>query len=79
MASDEPDYTSDPTPAQIEAAKLHATAWEDAAGSLLQNMTFPETLKRMGVTHDQMVAVKWLAFAVAGGYRKIVNGANIQD
>lgn len=79
MEEEEPEFKTPPTPEQIEDAKLHATAWEYAAGSLSDNCQRPEQLRAMVVTHDQLKAAMWMASAVAGGYRRIVNGAKLSD
>lgn len=73
------EHQSEPTPEQIDAAKLHATAWEHASSSLMRNADDPDASRRMGMTQEQLKALGWLALAVGGGYRRIVNGAKLAD
>lgn len=72
-------HESDATPEQIAMAKLHASAWEHASSSLQRNSDRPDVQQRMGVTGEQLRALAWMAQAVGGGYRRIVNGAKIDD
>jgi hypothetical protein len=62
-----------PTERQIEDAKLHATAWEEAWSALI-NYEQDGLARR-----DDVGAVKLLAMSVAGGYRRIANGGEIED
>ena len=64
-----------PTPEQQAEAKLHATAWEDAWDQL-RNM---QASSSPHVDHAQIKSLSQLAMAVAGGYRKIANGADIAE
>ena len=64
---------------QVGSALLHATAWEHAADQLRKSTNGdPVALQRcMGVTIEQLRVSLLLADAVAFGYRRIVNGAEI--
>jgi hypothetical protein len=63
------------TPEQKAEAKLHATAWESAWDTLRKM----QESSSQHVDHAQVKSLAQLAMAVAGGYRMIANGKDLDD
>lgn len=60
-----------PTDDEMAMARLHATAWEHAANDAMKNATMR--------SNETMHALALLACMIGGGYRRIANGAELDD